>query len=1083
MNESATNNNTGLLKDLQERRKELNCLYKVEEILQNSPNASVDELFNKIIQVIPSGWQYSDLAQVKLIYQDRVYSSPQYKEPFCEQFTEITMQEKSVGRLIVSYSRGVPKSNDSYFLKEEIQLLNAIADRISHLLLYRELKRVYSQWQEAEQKLSEKSISEWRVIIDLLQKSNIKLFMYLSQKMLHYLCWNGVPEAKKLLQQAGSNITGDTANPLQFEDLNQPIPKQSMDNIININNEVFRIASENLSEAQMLLHLRRWIEDDKSRFLVKVLETPNSSLTDLLNAISRFQLLEEEGIKLSSPIDMSLRVSLIRHLLSDQLEFIQIAKNHLEIKDYYELFKRIIFPTGSHGKIGGKSAGLFLADHILAHSTKFQDLFAKVKIPKTWYITSDVTNDFLHYNNLESVLEQKYKGLDEINIEYPNIIQIFKNSHFSPEIVRGLSIALNDFGDVPIIVRSSSLLEDRLGASFCGKYKSLFLANQGTPEERLEALMDAIAEVYASTFAPDPIEYRNERGLIDFDEEMGIMLQEVVGNRIGNYYLPTLAGVAFSRNEFRWSARITREDGLIRMVPGLGTRAVDRVANDYPVLIAPGKPNLRVNVTPDEVIRYSPRNIDVINLLTNTFETIDIKQLITQYGAEIPGIQNVVSVVRETNEIQKPTSLLNIDFETDHMVVTFEGLFQRTDFIRQISALLNVLEEGIGSPVDLEFAHDGQNLYLLQCRSQSYARHIQPAPIPRDISEAKIAFTAKRYISNGIVPDITHIVYVDPEAYNELESLTDIKNIGRAVGKLNKILPKRQFILMGPGRWGSRGDIKLGVETTYSDINNTAVLIEIAKQKGNYTAELSFGTHFFQDLVEASIRYIPLYPDDPGIIFNQDFFTTSENVLAELLPEFEHLAKVIRVIDVPRSTGGSILRILMNAELEEAVAIFDEPGKKVAEPQERKEIVTRTTDDCWRWRLHMAERIASHLVPQRFGIKGFYLFGSTKNATCGPASDIDLLVHFDGTEEQRRDLMFWFEGWSLTLAELNYQRTGYKSIGLLDVHYVTDEDIRNKTSFAVKIGAVTDAARPLVMANAEEAKNKEVSHAGVATKE
>ncbi len=115
---------------------------------------------------------------------------------------------------------------------------------------------------------------------------------------------------------------------------------------------------------------------------------------------------------------------------------------------------------------------------------------------------------------------------------------------------------ISDFKDNPIIVRSSSLLEDNFGYAFSGKYKSLFVPNLGTEEERLHALMDAIAEVYASTFSPDPIEYRRERGLLDFNEEMGILIQEVVGTRVGPYFLPTYAGVAFSRNEFRWSPRI-----------------------------------------------------------------------------------------------------------------------------------------------------------------------------------------------------------------------------------------------------------------------------------------------------------------------------------------------------------------------------------------------------------------------------------------------------------------------------------------------------------------------------------------------
>ncbi|NIT57421.1 MAG: pyruvate, phosphate dikinase, partial [Aliifodinibius sp.] len=147
---------------------------------------------------------------------------------------------------------------------------------------------------------------------------------------------------------------------------------------------------------------------------------------------------------------------------------------------------------------------------------------------------------------------------------------------------------------------------------------------------------------------------------------------------------------------------------------------------------------------------------------------------------------------------------------------------------------------------------------------------------------------------------------------------------GRVVSQLNKYLPKRQFILIGPGRWGSRGDIKLGVSVTYSDINNTSMLIEVARQKGNYVPELSFGTHFFQDLVESSIRYLPLYPDDPDIKFDESFFTQSKNILPEILAEFAHLANTIRVIDVPKTTDGLVLNIYMNTEVEEAVGFLSE---------------------------------------------------------------------------------------------------------------------------------------------------------------
>jgi phosphoenolpyruvate synthase/pyruvate phosphate dikinase len=224
----------------------------------------------------------------------------------------------------------------------------------------------------------------------------------------------------------------------------------------------------------------------------------------------------------------------------------------------------VIFPSGSHGKLGGKSSGLFLAEQILRQSPHKQELIQGIKTPKTWYLTSDSIFYFIGYNNLEDIIEQKYKDLVQVRQEYPYVVNLFKNAPLPPEIVKGLSLALDDFGDVPLIVRSSSLLEDQAGATFAGKYKSLFIANKGTKEERLEALMDAIAEVYASMFGPDPIEYRHENGLVDYHEEMGI--DPGSGRYTSGSLLPaTYAGVAFSNNDFRWSAD-SREDGLVRLV-------------------------------------------------------------------------------------------------------------------------------------------------------------------------------------------------------------------------------------------------------------------------------------------------------------------------------------------------------------------------------------------------------------------------------------------------------------------------------------------------------------------------------------
>jgi hypothetical protein len=376
---------------------------------------------------------------------------------------------------------------------------------------------------------------------------------------------------------------------------------------------------------------------------------------------------------------------------------------------------------------------------------------------------------------------------------------------------------------------------------------------------------------------------------------------------------------------------------------------------------------------------------------------------------------------------------------------------------------LNLLQAKLGTAVDIEFAYDGQQFYLLQCRPESHGIGTVPMAIPQNLPESHVIFTANRFVSNGKVPDISHIVYVDLEGYSQLPDRAAMQEVGRAVGKLNKLLPKRQFILVGPGRWGSRGDIKLGVPVTYSDINNTAMLIEVARQRGNYLPDLSFGTHFFQDLVEASIRYLPLYPDDLQTVYKEMFFTRSRNMLKELLPEFAHLSDTLRVIDVPGETGGLVLQVMMNAELDQAVAYLSSPQPKGVENEGETEVADRASSEHWRWRLRMAQRIAAQINPDQFGVKAFYVFGSTKNATAGPGSDLDLLLHFIGTDEQRKDLLLWLEGWSCCLAELNFLRTGYRSKGLLDVHLITDQDIAERSSYAVKIDAITDAARKLPM--------------------
>lgn len=902
-----------LIYDLRERAKELNCLYQVQELL-NQQELSIDEISRGIVNVIPHGWQYPDVCQAEINISDKIFSTPGYQETPWGLVSEIILQEETIGYIRVSYIEERPMEDEGPFLKEERKLIDTIAEQLGLHILHQQLKEVFQEQLQQE----ETKKSEWWVILDLLKRTDPKLLVRISRKMINYLYRKGIKDTDELLKQLNP-APHDGIN--LYTDSNQPTKSQESDTISFLSDKVFLVASQNLLEEEILGNIQKWIKEDRSGFLVDTLVNPASSLEKISSAIERYHHLASQGLELSVPRENWFRIALIRRILSDQPDYIETAKDFISVDDFSGFLQRAIFPSDSHGKLGGKSSGLFLAAHILKKLSPAQPLLKDVLTPRTWYLTSDGVFYFMSYNNLEDIIEQKYKDIGEIRQEYPYIVNIFKNSSLPPEIVKGLSLALDDFGDVPLIVRSSSLLEDRTGTAFAGKYKSLFIPNKGSKENRLASLIDAITEVYASMFGPDPIEYRYERGLVNHHEEMGILIQEVVGNRTGKYYFPAFAGVLFSHNEFRWSSRIRREDGLIRIVPGLGTRAVDRLSNDYPVLISPGKPNMRVNVSIDEILRYSPKYLDVINLESGGFESIPVEELILEYGNEIPYLQKLVSIWGD-GHIQ-PFRRYDPEVNPSQYVVTFDELISQTIFVSQAQLILHLLENTLGHPVDIEFAHDGKNFYLLQCRAQSSIEESTPIKIPDSINQNKILFTANKYITNGFVTDISHIVYVKPEAYSRIENSQDMHSIGRAIGQLNQLLPRRKFILIGPGRWGSRGDIRLGVNVTYSDINNTAVLIEVAKKQGDYLPDPSFGTHFFQDLIESAIRYLPLYPDDPAVVFNNSFFVESNNIFSSLMPEMAHLSQVISVIEIQKEYPGLSLKILMNSDLDRAIAYLD----------------------------------------------------------------------------------------------------------------------------------------------------------------
>ncbi|MCC7292261.1 MAG: hypothetical protein IT449_09400 [Phycisphaerales bacterium] len=642
------------------------------------------------------------------------------------------------------------------------------------------------------------------------------------------------------------------------------------------------------------------------------------SFLALSQKLQQFASLPEAEGKIAPAEVLGTRVALVRHFISDDLEYIGVAKNHLRIRDFAELTQRMISTDKAVGKIGGKAGGMILAHRILktTEDKAKAKTFLPIALPDSYFIRSDIIEEFMRINRLGEWQNQKYKPIQQVADEYPLIKGVFRNGDFPVAIVQSLRRILADVGTHPLIVRSSSLLEDRFGTAFSGKYASVFVANQGELESRIQALLGAIAEVYASTLAPDPIQYRREHNLIDYQEDMAVIIQKVVGVTYRHFLLPLFAGVGFSRNEYRWTSRIRREDGLMRLVMGLGTRAVDRVGSDYPRMVALGAPTLRPESNALDIMRYSQRTVDVINLDANRFEAVRLTDLLDP-ALPMPMLDKIVSIRREEG-LYPPTSTL-IEGDPSQLYITFEKLLGATPFAAQARDTLHRLEEAYGMPVDMEFASDGEKLYILQCRPLSQAEQEQAVAIPKDIPPDRIIFTAHKYVRSGLIDGMEYLVYIDPLAYDRVPSRERRVAIGRVVGRLNHLLPRRKFILIGPGRWGSN-DIRLGVPVKYADLNHARMLIEVARQKGGYVPEVSFGTHFFQDLVEARIDYLPLYPDADGVIFAESFLMHCPNSLRLLLPDDAELAEEVRVIDLRQSASGRTLTVAMNGDQDFAMA-------------------------------------------------------------------------------------------------------------------------------------------------------------------
>ena len=460
-------------------------------------------------------------------------------------------------------------------------------------------------------------------------------------------------------------------------------------------------------------------------------------------------------------------------------------------------------------------------------------------------------------------------------------------------------------------MRSSSLQEDAYGNSFSGKYESVFLANQGDYQERLNDFMNAIRKVYASAIGKDALTYRRNRGLLEKDEQMSVLIQRVSGSIYGEYFFPQVAGVGLSFNPYVWNESIDSESGFLRLVLGLGTRAVNRVEDDFTRLVALNKPLMRLETNDDEIRRFSQKKIDLLNLKENKFDTKDFwgMEVIEDFPISIFGTQDfdLEERLRESSKNKYFSWVLN-----------FNKLLKRKDFVQDMKDILETLETVYHKPVDIEFTVNflTEQVYminLLQCRPFQIKYEIKDIVEPEYLEAEKMILKSKGpIIGPSVATRIDQIIYIVPSEYAKLKN-TERYSIARIIGKINKLNEgsRKKVMLLGPGRWGTSTP-SLGIPVSFAEIDNVSIICEISEKISGMIPDVSLGTHFFNNLVELDIMYVVVYPEKIGYLIKKEFFEEEKNHLQEILPDSSSFTNVIKVLEFQKNKQNEV-HINMNA--------------------------------------------------------------------------------------------------------------------------------------------------------------------------
>ena len=578
---------------------------------------------------------------------------------------------------------------------------------------------------------------------------------------------------------------------------------------------------------------------------------------------------------------------ILESMMSKDPQVQRLIHQLFEPKDYFTLRDRMI---GS-GAIGGKACGMLLARKI-----------AEVCLPEfrehtephdSFYIGSDVFYTYIVSNNcwrarIEQRTEEGYFSKAE------ELKQALLSGTFPENIREQFKAMLSYYGQSPIIVRSSSFLEDGFGNAFAGKYESVFCVNFGPLEKRLQAFEDAVRHVYASTMDISALEYRMQRGLEKKDEQMSILVQRVSGSWAGPYYLPGVAGVGYSRCLYKTSQDADPTAGMLRLVVGLGTKAVDRTEDDYPRLVNLDRPTATTLTSVADRHRFSQHYVDVIDRERQAFRSVSM-EVVHKF---LPDWFHDLMFERD---YEAESALRDMGIKDEVWFITCQGFLERTKFPQLMRSLLKTLENVYGTPVDIEYAVNTEDgdfvINILQCRPLYVGQPGGKVTMP-ELPEEDVFFDLDdSSMGMSSVTDIDVVIEIDAKEYYEFPYARK-RMAANAVGLINRYYKGKgkKIMLLAPGRLGTSSP-ELGVPCSFADISGFAGVCEVSDDRAGYMPELSYGSHMFQDLVEANIFYCAIWNDKRTLRYNPGLLSGLPNKFSEICPNMPELAKMFRVTE------------------------------------------------------------------------------------------------------------------------------------------------------------------------------------------